>query len=271
MNLPLVQVVTILFIFTMSCNNSNEEGNNAAPQRLAIPIKTWDIISAIRHDTSYFTQGYEFYNGTLLIGTGNYGQSRLLKVEPSSGKIIQQVKLNDKQFGEGLTVLNDTIYQLTWKEHIVHIYNAKDLKKIREAVLPTEGWGATNDGSHLIISNGSNQLFYYEPRGMTLIKKISVTEAGVPAVNLNELEYAEGYIYANQWQYNYVLKIDPSTGDVVAKYDFTEMVRNIEAQYPYLDVKNNAVLNGIAYEPTTKRFYITGKSWPLSFEVEMTP
>jgi glutaminyl-peptide cyclotransferase len=271
MNFPSVQVVITLFFFTMACNNSTDEGDEPIPQRPSVPLKSWDIISAIRHDTSYFTQGYEFYNGSLLIGTGNYGQSRLLKIEPSTGKVIQQIKLNDKEFGEGITVLNDTIYQLTWKEHIVHIYNAKDLKKIREVGLATEGWGAANDGTHIIISNGSNQLFFYEPQQLTLVKKISVTEGGVPAVNLNELEYAEGFIYANQWQYNYVLKIDPSTGDVVAKYDFTEMVRNIEAQYPYLDVKNYAVLNGIAYEPNTKRFYITGKSWPLSFEVEMAP
>jgi glutamine cyclotransferase len=252
-----------------ACNdNGNDSTMNDRP---AVPVKTWSIISSIPHDTSYFTQGYEFYNGALLIGTGNYGKSKILKVEPRSGKILQQVQLAAKDFGEGVTVLNDTIYQLTWKENLVHIYNAKDLKKIRETAIQNEGWGATNDGNYIITTNGSNQLYFYEPNGFRLIKQVAVTEAGVPAVNLNELEYAEGFIYANQWQYHYILKIDPASGAVVAKYDFSDLVKNVQNENPFLDTRNNAVLNGIAYEPSSKKFFITGKLWPKAYEVELLP
>ena len=261
----------LLAFFTISCNGEGGEEDSPVDTKPPIPVKSWTLLSSIPHDTSYFTQGYEFYKGDLLIGTGNYGHSRLLKVQPLTGRVIKQVDLDPKHFGEGVTVLNDTIYQLTWKEHMVHIYSARDLVKLREAPLNVEGWGATNDGKNIIVTNGSNQAFFYDPGNFQLIKTIDVTENGVPSVNLNELEYVDGFIYANQWQYHYILKIDPSSGNVIAKYDMTDLVKKVEMEFPFLDVKNNAVLNGIAYNKETKKFYVTGKLWPLSYEVDLAP
>jgi glutaminyl-peptide cyclotransferase len=268
---PAHKAIFLLAFFYISCNGTDSDGDTPAETRPPVPVKTWNMLSSIPHDTSYFTQGYEFYNGNLLIGTGNYGNSKLLKVQPQTGKVLQQVMLDPKQFGEGITVLHDTIYQLTWREHVVHIYSAKDLKKLREATLNTDGWGATTDGTNIIVTNGSNQLFFYDPKTFQLSKTVEVTEGGVPAVNLNELEFAEGYIYANQWQYDYILKIDPANGNVVAKYDFTDLVKKVQNEFPFLEVKMEAVLNGIAYQKETKKFFITGKKWPLSYEVELAP
>jgi glutaminyl-peptide cyclotransferase len=261
----------LLAFFTISCNGEGEGEGTPADTKPPVPIKTWTPLSSIPHDTSYFTQGYEFYKGDLLIGTGNYGHSRLLKVQPLTGRILKQVNLDPKQFGEGITVLNDTVYQLTWKEHVVNIYSAKDLVKLREATLNTEGWGAANDGKHILVTDGSNLVYFYDPKNFQLVKKIEVTESGLPAVNLNELEYVDGFIYANQWQYHYILKIDAATGNVIAKYDLSDLVKKVETEFPFLDVRNNAVLNGIAYNKETKKFYITGKLWPLSYEVDLVP
>jgi glutaminyl-peptide cyclotransferase len=261
----------LLYFFTISCNSGGDPQDIPSDSPPAVPIKAWTLLSSIPHDTSYFTQGYEFYNGDLLIGTGNYGHSKLLKVQPQTGKVIKQVNLDPKQFGEGVTVLNDTVYQLTWKEHLVNIYSAKDLAKLKEATLNTEGWGLTNDGKNIIVTNGSNQLLFYDPKTFQLLKTIDVSESGVPAVNLNELEYVDGFIYANQWQYHYILKIDAASGKVVAKYDMSDLVKKVETEFPFLDVKNNAVLNGIAYQKQTKKFFITGKLWPLSYEVDLAP
>ncbi len=261
----------ILIVFFISACNDDDPNGGEIPSQPPVPVKTWSIISSIPHDTSYFTQGYEFHNGNLLVGTGNYGNSKLLKLEPGSGKVLNEVKLEDKYFGEGITVLNDTLYQLTWKEKVVHIYHVSDFTKIKEAPIQTEGWGAATDGKHIIVSNGSNQLYFYEPQGFSAVKQLDVTESGVPAVNLNELEFVDGFIYANQWQYPYILKIDPSTGHVVAKYDLSSLVSRVQNEYPFLDTRNNAVLNGIAYDPQTKNFFITGKLWPLSYQVNLAP
>lgn len=126
-------------------------------------------------------------------------------------------------FGEGITILNDMIYQLTWKEGKVFVYNEKDFKKIKEFDFDKEGWGITNDGKHLIISNGTNHLYFYNPSDLKLTKDLEIIEAGSPAFNLNELEYIEGFIYANQWQLPYILKIDPANGNVVGKCDLSEL------------------------------------------------
>jgi glutamine cyclotransferase len=145
----------------------------------------------------------------------------------------------------------------------VHVYSVKDFKKIKELPLNTDGWGLTNDGKSLIASDGSSNLYFYEPSTFRLLKTQGVTENGSPAVNINELEYIDGLVYANQWQYNYILKIDPNSGQVVAKLDLTDLVNKVKAQAPYINE-----LNGIAYNPQTKKFYVTGKNWPQIFEIQ---
>jgi glutamine cyclotransferase len=160
-------------------------------------------------------------------------------------------------------VLRDTIYQLTYKEEVVFVYNASDFKKIRQMPFSGQGWGLTNDGQHIIASNGSNNLYFYEPATFRLVKELPVFENGSPALNINELEYVNGFIYANQWQYSYILKINPSTGEVVARLDLGDLVKRVQNEHKYTDY-----LNGIAFHPVTKKFYVTGKYWPQIFEIQ---
>jgi len=250
-----------LTIYLMSCNGTDQ--NSVTNEPPPTPSLSYSVLSSIPHDTKNFTEGLEFYNNTLLESTGQYDSSRLLQVEPATGKVLKEVKLDAKYFGEGISVLHDTLYQMTWRENVVFVYTVKDFKKVKELPLGGEGWGMTNDGKNLIVSNGSSNLFYYDPKDFHLVKQVPVTENETPVVNINELEYIDGFVYANQWHYNYILKINPADGKVVAKADLSE-----------LSAKNKKtdedVLNGIAYNPTTKKIYVTGKNWPAIYEVQFS-
>src|SRR5262249_18636376 len=150
--------------------------------------------------------------GDLYEGTGDptrSGKTRLMKTDLKTGKPLQSISLSNKYFGEGVTILRDTVYQLTWQEHKVFVYTLKDLKQVKEYDLKTDGWGLTNDGQRLIVSDGSGVLYYYDPSTFKLLSKSSIMEGNAETYNLNELEYIDGFVYANQYQYPYLLKIDP--------------------------------------------------------------
>ncbi len=223
------------------------------------------IVGTYKHDTSSFTQGLIIYNGVMYEGTGLPGKSKLMKVDPATGKILQSISLGAEYFGEGITILHDTVYQLTWQNKVVFVYTLKDLKKIKEYKIDTEGWGLTTDGTNLIVSTGGSDLYFYEPSSFKLLKTQTVMEAGSPTHNINELEYINGFVYANQYEAPYIFKIDPATGVVVAKADLTEMWNRIKAIDPAADVPN-----GIAYDAATKKIYITGKLWPELYEVQFS-
>jgi glutamine cyclotransferase len=263
-------IISILSFLFISCNNGKGNtgkddsavyGSNTTPP--SVPVLSYSIISVQPHDTSYFTEGLEFYNNTLLESTGLTGKSKLVQTDLKTGKVLKQVNLDPKYFGEGITVLHDTLYQLTYQEHVVHVYNVKDFKKIKELTFNTEGWGLTNDGKNLIASDGSSNLYFYEPSTFKLLHTQGVTESGSPVVNINELEYINGFIYANQWQYNDILKINPNTGEVVAKLDLSDLVNKLKAKDPHAEY-----MNGIAFNPATNKFYITGKLWPEIYEIQ---
>jgi glutamine cyclotransferase len=249
-------------LYASSCSNRDSNGTNSDSNN-TIPALSYSVVATYPHDTSLFTEGLEFYKGQLIESGGNYGTSKLVEFDLQTGKPIKAISLDSSFFGEGITVLNDTVYQLTWKEQIVHVYTVNDFKKIKELPLNTQGWGLTNDGKNLIASDGSNNLYFYEPSTFRLLRTQGVTENGSPAVNINELEYINGFIYANQWQYNYIIKIDPNSGQVVARLDLTELVNRVKAEAPY-----SQDLNGIAYNPETKKIYVTGKYWPQIFEIQ---
>ena len=249
-----------LFSLT-ACKNEDKPAD--IPPANAPKSMSYSIVGTYPHDTSSYTQGLLIYNGELYEGTGNYGKSKLKKVDLKTGKSQQEISLDPKFFGEGVTILNDTIYQLTWKEKTVFVYALKDFKKIKEFSIDIEGWGLTTDGKSLIASNGSGDLFYYEPSTFKLTKTQTVTEAGSPTFNLNELEYIDGFVYANQYTYPYIFKINPNTGEIVAKADLTQMWDRAKALDP-----NAEVPNGIAYDPAAKKIYITGKWWPELYEVQ---
>jgi glutaminyl-peptide cyclotransferase len=242
-----------------ACNGGEED--ETPPVENKVQTISYTVSDTLPHDTAAFTQGLEFYKGFLMEGTGNYGFSRLFRKELSTGKVVKEVKLDTAHFGEGITILNDTIYQLTWREKVVHVYTAQDMKKIGQRSIETEGWGITNDGKNLIVSDGSNKLFYYNTKFEKQQVK-EVFENGSPAVNLNELENIKGFIYANQWQYNYILKIDPANGEVVGKLDLSDLANRARAKNP-----KEQFLNGIAYNPDTDKIYVTGKYWPELYEI----
>jgi glutaminyl-peptide cyclotransferase len=242
-----------------STNNGNGENSVPAPKNLG-----YAILSVFPHDTGSFTQGLAFYKGELYEGTGEYGRSKLQQVDLKTGKILRQIPIPDKYFGEGITILNDTIYQLTWKEKTVFAWSLKDFKKLKEFTINTEGWGITNDGKSLIVTDGGSNLYFYDPSTFRLLRTQGVTDGGNLAFNLNEIEYADGFIYANQWQYPYILKIDQN-GQVVAKSDLTEVWNRVKAKDPASDVPN-----GIAYDTATKKMYVTGKRWPELYEIQFS-
>jgi glutaminyl-peptide cyclotransferase len=223
----------------------------------------YSINKTYPHDTSSFTQGLIIYKGKLYEGTGENGRSKLLEVDLTTGKVLRQISLDKKYFGEGITILNDTVYQLTWQNKVVFAYTLKEFKKIKEFPINTEGWGITTDGKNLIVSDGSSNLYFYDPSTFRLLRTQGVTDAGSLAYNMNELEYIDGYIYANQWQLPYIYKINLGNGQVVAKINLNEVWERIKSKDQQADVPN-----GIAYDTATKKIYITGKLWPELYEMQ---
>ena len=255
-----ISFCTLLLI--AGCNNSSNDNNTETESK--VPVMSYSITSILPHDTSYFTEGLEFYKNNLLESTGNYGSSKLVEVDVKTGKTIRQQPLESKYFGEGITVLHDTLYQLTYKENTVFVYTASDFKKIKE--LPYnqgEGWGMTNDGKFLIASNGTSNIYFYQPGTFKLDHVLGITEGGNAVTYINELEYINGYIYANQWETNNIFKINPSNGEIVAKMDLSDIVNKLKFTNPGIDV-----LNGIAYNPGTNKIYVTGKYWPNLYEIQ---
>lgn len=273
--LPLIVVFLIISVSSsilfLRCKGNDDSTNGTTgsvdSSNPPPPILGHSIIETLPHDTSFYTQGLTFYKGELYEGTGDPrrdGKSRLMKVDLKTGKPLQSISLSDKYFGEGITILRDTIYQLTWQEHKVFVYTVKDFKQVKEYDIPTEGWGITNDGQRLIVSTGSAILYYYDPSTFKLLSKSSIMEGNMNAINLNELEYIDGFIYANQFTYPYILKIDPAAARVVAKYDLDSMWDRVKAIEPNVDVPN-----GIAYDSTTKKIYVTGKYWPEMYQIQL--
>jgi len=254
----------LAFVACNSCNPGTKPPDGK-PDPNAPKGMSHSIVGTFPHDTSSYTQGLIIYKGDMYEGTGLENKSKLMKVDLKTGKVLQEIKLDPKYFGEGITILNDTIYQLTYKNNKVFVYTLKDFKKIKEYDVDFEGWGLTNDGKNLIVSTGSSDLFYYDPSTFKLLKTQTVTESGSPTHDINELEYINGFVYANQYQAPYIFKIDPATGMIVAKADLTDMWDRIKTTYPDADVPN-----GIAYDAATRKIYITGKWWPELYEVQFS-
>jgi glutamine cyclotransferase len=258
--------VIVATFLVSSCKNNDD--NNSEPtanaNTIAAPANlSYNIVGMLAHDTSYFTEGLQYYNNELYESTGNYGKSKLLKIDPSNGKAVKELKLNKEYFGEGLTVLRDTIYQMTWQEKTGFKYDAKTFKQIGTFSYENDGWGMTTDGTHLIMGDGSSNLYYRRPSDFRTLKVVGVTDNNGPVANINELEFVDGFIYANIWNTNYIIKIDPSNGHVIGRIDLTGILEQGAKESP--DPNKGNVLNGIAYNVEKKNFYVTGKNWPVMF------
>ena len=234
--------------------------NDAAPK-----IYSYKILNEYPHDITSYTQGLEFHNGDLYESTGQYGKSKLRKVDYKTGEVLKNIDLGRQYFGEGLTILNDKIYQLTWKENIGFIYNIDTLEKTGSFNYgkSKEGWGLCNDGKVIYKTDGTNKIWRLNPDTLAEEDYIQVYTNTGKIDSLNELEYIEGKIYANIYQRNGVLIINPENGAVEGVIDFSPLQKLVK-QHPSLDV-----LNGIAYNPTTKTIFVTGKDWDKLFEVEV--
>jgi glutamine cyclotransferase len=218
------------------------------------------------HDPQAFTQGLDFADGVLYEGTGLYGASSLRRVELDSGRVLQQHDLDAAYFGEGISVLGDRIYQLTWQNGVGFVYDRESFQPVQQFSYPTEGWGLTHDGEQLILSDGTATLYFLDPATLQETGRVTVTLAGERVTRLNELEYVDGKVLANVWQTDSVLRIDPATGQVDAIYDFSGLLSQAPPFTGTVDV-----LNGIAFEEQSGRLFVTGKLWPALFEVELVP
>lgn len=263
-------ILRILFVFILfsACKDANNNENQPAANINVIPAPanlSYTVLNIYPHDISSFTEGLIWLNGSLLESTGEKGTSYLLKVNLTSGKAEKKVKLGDQYFGEGIAVLNNKIYQLTYQEHKVFVYDMNFNKLPQEFEWPYEGWGMTTDGKSLIIDTGGSNIYFVNPETFKIERTLGVVNNNGYVAMINELEYVDGYLYANIWQTNYIIKINAQTGLVEARADLTDILK-INHQ-PETNTEVN-VLNGIAYNAEKKTFYVTGKNWPSLFEIK---
>ena len=235
--------------------------NNQTPK-----IYSYTIINEYPHDMSSYTQGLEFYNGELYEGTGQYRESKLRKVDYKTGEVFKNIDLADEYFGEGITVMNDKIYQLTWKKGTGFVYDVNSFEKTGSFKYGNslEGWGICNDGNKLYKSDGTEKIWTLNPDTLVEEGYIQAYHNKGKVVELNELEWVNGKIYANRWNKNGVAIINPENGAVEGVIDFTPLKNSVK-QHAKLDV-----LNGIAYNTETNTLFVTGKYWDKLFEVEIT-
>lgn len=264
-----------LLLFLISCQNSSSPDFDSSLPVNNIPPPSqimFKVTAVYPHDPTAFTQGLEFHDGKLYEGTGEYNRSNLRIVDIKTGKIEKNYLIPDKSiFGEGITIFKNKIYQLTWKSQKVYVYNPGDFSHPVDTLKwDREGWGATNDGKNIIISDGSSHLFFVQPdeksKEMRVNKVLTVADNKGEVDSLNELELINGYVYANRWLTNDIVKIDTATGHVTGKLNLTGLLQQYDPNAP---IEDGAVLNGIAYDSNSKKLYITGKDWPKLFEMEL--
>ncbi|QZE14003.1 glutaminyl-peptide cyclotransferase [Halosquirtibacter laminarini] len=226
----------------------------------------YKVEKTFTHYQSHFTEGLEFNNGLLYESTGEHGTSGIYKIDLTTNKVVDSVSLDKEYFGEGVTLLNGNLYQLTYKKQKAFVYRDSDMKKIKEFTFPNkEGWGLTNDGESLIMSDGSSVLYFVDPSTFKETKRIEVFSNSREFTYLNELEYVKGYIYANVWTTEDIVKIDSQTGEVVAIISLTGLTNSAQIS----SKKTIDVMNGIAYNEKEKSLYVTGKYWPKLYKISL--
>jgi glutaminyl-peptide cyclotransferase len=256
--LGLVSKLLCLLLCLSSNSFVSGEGHSA-------PVEGYKIIHVYPHDPSAFTQGLIYLNGFLYEGTGLNGHSSIRMEDLQSGKVLQHYDLPAEYFGEGVTDWGSTLVELTWTSHKGFVYDRFSFRSLRTFDYSGEGWGLTHDERNLIMSDGTPNLRFLDPRTFREVRRVQVTDNGDPVENLNELEYIRGEVYANVWETNRIARISPVTGRVLSWIDLSGIL-------PAGDVQDsNAVLNGIAYDRKGDRLFVTGKLWPKLFEIKVVP
>ncbi len=243
---------------------SAEQTNADSINTNVVPTYGYRIINTYPHDPSAFTQGLVYEGGVMYEGTGLYGQSTLRRVDLDTGHVLQQTSLASRFFGEGVAVWRDRLIQLTWQSHQGFVYGKENLTRIGNFSYRTEGWGLTSDGKRLIMSDGSETLYFLDPETFAVQGRVNVTARGEPIKGLNELEYINGEIYANLWPSSWIAIISPETGKVTAVINLKGILQESDIRGRNVDV-----LNGIAYDASGDRLFVTGKLWPKLFEIEL--
>lgn len=254
-------VILIAIATLISCSGVRKKGSSA--QSVEPIFYTYEIVAEYPHSRTSYTQGLQFVDGELWEGTGEYGNSRILRTDLASGKILEAQHNVKEEFGEGITVLGDKIYQLTWLNGKLRIYNRKTLQHIATHTYKGEGWGLTTDGTKLYMSDGTHSIRVLNPETLKQESRFGVTLRGESLGNLNELEWIEGKIWANVYTSDYIVIIDPSNGVVEGVINLSGLLPESERD------RRTDVLNGIAYDSATKRIFVTGKNWSKLFEIKL--
>jgi glutaminyl-peptide cyclotransferase len=255
-----------------SCGEKSEAPNTAVNKtKNSPPAYTYEVVNTYNHDPEAFTQGLEIHDGVMYESTGGKKLrkdpffSSLRKVELQSGKVLQKLDMRDDVFAEGMTIFNNKIYQLTWTEGICFVYDLATFKLEKEVKYPGEGWGLTHDDKNLFLSDGTHVIRILDPETFETVRTISVFDAqGKPMMELNELEYVKGELWANVWQEDFVVRIDPASGKLLGTIDLKKLVKDATR-----DSKKADVLNGIAYDPAGDKIFVTGKKWDKLFEIKV--
>jgi glutaminyl-peptide cyclotransferase len=263
-------LIAICSLHFIACKDTEDNSEPNVTEE-SIPAIKYAITNRLPHDTTAFTEGLYVDNNVIFESTGATAELPQTKslfgvYDTITGKIKNKVVLDKKKyFGEGITTLNGKIYQLTYQTKIGFVYDAKTYKQLSTFTIPSaEGWGFTNDGTHLIMTDGSNVLTYLDPVTLNVVRKVNVSENNYAINYLNEVEFVNGYIYANIFTTNNIVKIDPSSGNVIGKMDCTSLAQEVKSKYA-----GSMEMNGIAYNATNNKFYVTGKMWPTMFELSV--
>lgn len=256
-------LLVAIAVFSIVIVLFNNKSNESTDPKEAFYF-TYQIINSYPHDESAFTQGLVIENGILFEGTGLYGQSTLRRVDLETGNITQLQPLSKDLFGEGITIFENKIIQLTWQNNIGFVYDKNSFEVLDQFEYPTEGWGLTHNGSLLIMSDGTSTLYFLDPKNFQTVNQVDVYNNQGSINMLNELEYINGSIYANIWKEDTIVIINPNTGNVTGQIDLTGLKELVNQT-------SRDVLNGIAYDQNESKLFVTGKFWSKLFEIKLVP
>lgn len=261
---------SLFFALSLATACSGDSAQSKGPQATE-PVAhtepssyTYEIVRKYPHDPNAFTQGLVYLEGVLYEGTGINGRSSLRKVELESGKVLQQRDIEERFFGEGIAVFANRVLQITWQAKTAFAYDLETFEPLAQFSYSTEGWGLTHDGERLIMSDGTSTLYFRDPFSFEQTGQVAVRQGDKPVANLNELEYINGEVYANIWQTDHIARIDPQSGQITAWIDLSGLLSAEDRGQERVDV-----LNGIAYDPSGDRLFVTGKWWPMLYEIKL--
>jgi glutamine cyclotransferase len=262
--------IIIILVLSTACSNNSTTGSRTGKNNISIQVIDFKIIKTYPHDTGAFTEGFLFHDNQLFESTGSPEEFPATRsvfgiVDMATGNINIKAELDRKTyFGEGIVILKDKLYQLTYKNQTGFIYDLKTFKRTGSfKYLNKEGWGLTTDGSNIIMSDGTNTITYLDPDSLKVIKRLDITFNGSYALYMNELEFINGFLYANVWTTNNIAKIDPVNGKIIGIIDLSTLYREAKKAYPLSEATN-----GIAYDSSQDRIFVTGKFWPLIYQIK---